>query len=84
MSEVGPILLSSPLRTYGTFYLLSGMCVLSYLYVLFLVPETKVRVAYIHHISLILFFKQGQSLEDIELLFAGSWFKRTNILYYLR
>ena len=45
MSEIGPILLSSPLRTYGTFYLLGGMCVLSYLYILFLVPETKVRIA---------------------------------------
>ena len=44
MSEIGPVLLSSPLRTYGTFYLLSGICVLSYIYVLFLVPETKVRV----------------------------------------
>ena len=45
MSEIGPVLLSSPLRTYGTFYLLTGICALSYLYVLFLVPETKVSVA---------------------------------------
>jgi hypothetical protein len=53
MSEIGPVLLSSPLRTYGTFYLLSGICVLSYLYVLFLVPETKVR-ALLHYAIVII------------------------------
>lgn len=51
MSEIGPVLLSSPLRTYGTFYLLTGICALSYLYVLFLVPETKVSVANDYAIS---------------------------------
>lgn len=43
MGEIGPVLISSPLRTFGTFYLLSGMCLLAFLHVLFLLPETKVR-----------------------------------------
>ena len=42
MGEIGPILLSSPLRTSGTFYLFSGMCLLAFLHVLLLIPETKV------------------------------------------
>ena len=45
MAEVGPVLLSSPLRTFGTFYLLTVMCLLAFLHVLFLLPETKVRHA---------------------------------------
>ena len=42
MGQVGPVLLSSPLKTDGTFYLLSGMCLLAFLHVLLLLPETKV------------------------------------------
>ena len=42
MGEVGPILLSSPLRTPGTFYLFAGTYVLVFLHVLLLLPETKV------------------------------------------
>ena len=42
MGEVGPILLSSPLRTPGTFYLFAGTFVLVFLHVLLLLPETKV------------------------------------------
>ena len=48
LDEVGPILISSRLRTYGTFYLLSGMCLLAFLHVLFLIPETKVIVVDYH------------------------------------
>ena len=44
MGEVGPILLSSPLKTAGTFYLLSGMCLVAFLHVLLLLPETKVTL----------------------------------------
>ena len=42
MGEVGPVLLSSPLQTPGTFYLFGGLYVLAILHVLFLLPETKV------------------------------------------
>ena len=42
LGEVGPVFLSSPLKTSGTFYLLGGMCFLASLYVLLLIPETKV------------------------------------------
>ena len=42
MGEVGPILLSSPLRTPGTFYVFAGTFALVFLHVLLLLPETKV------------------------------------------
>lgn len=42
MGEIGPILLSSQLRTSGTFYLFAGMCFLAFLHALLLIPETKV------------------------------------------
>ena len=42
MGEIGPVLLSSPLQTSGTFYLFAGMCFLAFLHALLLVPETKV------------------------------------------
>ena len=42
MGEVGPVLLSSPLQTSGTFYLFAGMCFLAFLHALLLIPETKV------------------------------------------
>ena len=45
MGEVGPILLSSPLRTPGTFYLFAGTFVLVFLHVLLLLPETKVSIS---------------------------------------
>ena len=42
MGEVGPVLLSSPLQTSGTFDLFTGMCFLAFLHALLLIPETKV------------------------------------------
>lgn len=42
MGEVGPVFLSSSLKTPGTFYFFAGMYVLAILHVLFLLPETKV------------------------------------------
>ena len=44
LGEIGPILISSPLKTSGTLYFLSGMCLLAFLHVLFLIPETKVII----------------------------------------
>lgn len=44
MGEVGPVLLSSPLRTSGTFYIFAGMCFLAFLHALLLIPETKVTI----------------------------------------
>jgi len=37
-----PILIASPFKIYGTFYLLSGMLLAALLFVLFTLPETKV------------------------------------------
>ena len=95
MGELGPVLLSSPLKTSGTLYLLSGMCLLAFLHVLLLLPETKVRtlllaensfviIDYTIIIYILLACMQGRSLEDIEVLFTESWLKRTDIVYYLR
>ena len=39
-----PILITSPLRIFGTFYLLCGALFLAVLFVLLTLPETKVRV----------------------------------------
>ena len=43
MGEIGPVLLSSPLKTPGTFYLFAGMYSLAALHVLLFLPETKVQ-----------------------------------------
>ena len=42
VSLLTPILLSSPLQIHGTFYLLGAVHVIIFLYVLLLLPETKV------------------------------------------
>ena len=42
LGEIGPVLISSPLKTSGTLYFLSGMCLVAFLHVLFFIPETKV------------------------------------------
>lgn len=39
-----PVLIASPLKIYGTFYLLSGALVAGLLFVLLTLPETKVSV----------------------------------------
>lgn len=44
LGEIGPILISSPLKTSGTLYFLSGMCLVAFLHVLFFIPETKVII----------------------------------------
>lgn len=44
LGEIGPVLISSPLKTSGTFYLLSGACLMAFLHVLLFIPETKVSV----------------------------------------
>ena len=88
MGEVGPILLSSPLKTPGTFYFFAGTYVLVFLHVLLLLPETKVLVTnqptFKVLITSLSTLMQGQSLESIERLFAMPWSKRVDILYYLR
>lgn len=40
--EIAPFLLSSPLGTSGTLFLHAGLCGLVFVYILFLIPETKV------------------------------------------
>lgn len=40
-----PVLIASPLRIHGTFYVLSAMLVAAFLFVLLTLPETKVS----HH-----------------------------------
>ena len=88
LGEVGPVLLSSPLKTSGTFYFLSGMCLLAFLHVLVLIPETKARMFlicfYIQLNLMLLYFVQGHSLESIDDLFSKPWSKRANIFYYLK
>ena len=42
--EISPFLLSSPLGTSGTLFLHAGLCGLVFVYILFLIPETKVCV----------------------------------------
>ena len=44
VAQVTPLLLASPLRTFGTFYLLVGVHVAAMLFVLFTLPETKVHL----------------------------------------
>lgn len=53
MGEVGPILLSSPLKTSGTFYFFAGMYILAILHILLLLPETKVRVVCLEKLPLV-------------------------------
>ena len=43
VAQVTPLLLASPLRTFGTFYLLVGVHVAAMLFVLLTLPETKVH-----------------------------------------
>ncbi len=42
VAQVSPIMLVSPLQTYGTFYFLAGTSFLASTYVLLTLPETKV------------------------------------------
>ena len=88
MGEVGPVLLSSPLKTSGTFYFLSGMCLLAFLHVLVLIPETKARmflICFCINLNLLLLcFVQDHSLESIDDLFKKPWSERANIFYYLK
>lgn len=42
ISQIGPVLVSSPLNISGTFLFLSGVAFILFLSVLLLVPETKV------------------------------------------
>ncbi len=42
LGEIGPVLISAPLKTSGTLYFLSGMCLVAFLHVLLFIPETKV------------------------------------------
>lgn len=44
IAQVTPIMLASPLQTFGTFYLLVGVHVAAMLFVLFTLPETKVHL----------------------------------------
>ena len=44
VAQVTPLLLASPLRTFGTFYLLVGVHVAAMLFVLLTLPETKVHL----------------------------------------
>ena len=53
MGEIGPVLISSPLKTSGTFYLLSGMCLVAFLHVLLLLPETKVPTSSLKSLRLL-------------------------------
>ena len=46
-AQVTPLLLASPLRTFGTFYLLVGVHVAAMLFVLFTLPETKVHLVHV-------------------------------------
>lgn len=68
MGEIGPVLLSSPLRTSGTFYLFAGMCFLAFLHALLLIPETKVIKLMTPALGTILSYH----FMPIELGFAGT------------
>ena len=45
IAQVTPIMLASPLQTFGTFYLLVGIHIAALLFVLLTLPETKVQLA---------------------------------------
>ncbi len=43
MAQVSPILLASPqIQTQGTLYILAGINIIAFLFILLVVPETKV------------------------------------------
>ena len=90
MGEIGPILLSSSLKTLGTFYLFAGMYSLAALHVLFFLPETKVQwELYKFQANLTKscpfeYDVQGRSLESIQWLFSEPWSRRVNVFYYIR
>ena len=89
LGQIGPVLIASPLKTSGTFYIFSGMCLLAFLHSLLLIPETKVKPSELLLISSMnrgqnVCFKQDQSLEDVDHLFTKSWWKRANVFYYLK
>ena len=42
VAQLTPILLASPLQSHGTFYILAGLNLAGFLFVLLTVPETKV------------------------------------------
>ena len=86
LGEIGPILISSPLKSSGTLYFLSGMCLIAFLHVLFLIPETKVTklTGSDSGCAFTDYTVQDQSLEKIEDLFNKPWSKRANVLHYLR
>lgn len=44
IAQVTPIMLASPLQTFGTFYLLVGVHIAALLFVLLTLPETKVQL----------------------------------------
>lgn len=80
-----PVLIVSPLKIHGTFYLVSGALVAAFLFVLFTLPETKVMsaaatiIAELHGAAL-----QALSLERINTVFALPWSERTQVLHYLK
>lgn len=43
VAQLTPVLLASPLQTFGTFYLLVGVHIAAILFVLLTLPETKVK-----------------------------------------
>ena len=44
VAQVTPIMLASPLQTFGTFYVLVGVHIAALLFVLLTLPETKVQL----------------------------------------
>lgn len=44
VAQLTPVLLASPLQTFGTFYLLVGVHIAAILFVLLTLPETKVNL----------------------------------------
>lgn len=44
VAQVTPIMLASPLQTFGTFYLLVGIHIAALLFILLTLPETKVQL----------------------------------------
>ncbi len=53
VNQIGPILIESPLRISGTILIFSGITLFLFIYILLLLPETKVNISlaiasYIH------------------------------------
>ena len=44
VSQISPILIVSSLGVHGTYYLMAGVCLVLFFFVLFLIPETKVKI----------------------------------------